>query len=161
MESSLREKLILLIVDKLFLAIVLAMVGYALSLELESFKAVEARKVEVTKRGFEALEKVWTQFRQLETTVQTFTAGLHEQDPKSADFANQARNSRVTLENTISDQEIWLPKSSVKQLRNSLNELGKLENGNMQTPSSQTVRERLIEIVSEMKEQLLNTPESQ
>lgn len=158
MSSEFREKIWLLLIDKFVLAIVLVLVGFLFSLQLESYKAFEARRVEATKKGFEALERVWGQVLLLESEIQNFTTKVSGDALNSADVLDHARQQREALQKVLHDQEIWLPESSVQKLRKSIEDLGRID---VTDKSGKEVQQKLLDVIAKIKRQLLQAPDQE
>jgi hypothetical protein len=160
MSAEFKEKLFLMLLEKLALALVLAGFGYFLSLRLEAYKATEARYTEASKKGLAALEAVWGTYRTYDAAIRRLTSERPSNDPAAfATDINQAHDARVKFEQTLDENEIWLPLSSISKIRELLSKAVMLTPGlNSTNPATEVGnKDQLANVIHSIKTQLLET----
>lgn len=154
--SDFKEKLTLMLIEKLALALVLALFGYLLSWRLEQYKAVEARNAEVAKRGLTALESVWDAYLAYEPAVNSLAEDLKNPPTVGGNgsvHANQVRATRKALEDALHKNELWLPQRSVSRIREFLARANNLPLNNSENA------DQLIQTARDIKDQLVRSPD--
>lgn len=154
--TELREKIAMILLEKLLLAMLVAAAGWWVSFELEHYKAVESRYSELAKRSIQAVDNIWQSI----STLQSLSTQIRDQlvhdptglskHPAVPQFKEELKKSTQLLEANA----IWLPEEDEKALRDYI---ATLRDFTLQ--SSPKAAESLPLRFRELRNRILHSPE--